>query len=199
MIKYLFAGLALAFVACQQPKPLPILGEPGPDGSPHQVKQDFSLVNQNGQTITGETVKGKVYVADFFFTHCPTICPKVKKEMKRIFDHYKGNPNFVMLSHSIDAKRDTVGRLAFYAQKLGIEAPTWHLLHGEYEIMEGLAGRYLLAAKADETAPGGFDHSGAFALVDQKGHIRGLYDGRDPEKVQQAIGDIQRLLDEGGK
>jgi protein SCO1/2 len=65
--------------------------------------------------------------------------------------------------------------------------------------MEGLAGRYLLAAKADETAPGGFDHSGAFALVDQKGHIRGLYDGRDPEKVQQAIGDIQRLLDEGGK
>lgn len=159
----------------------------------HIVKP-FSFVDQDSTVITNETVAGKVYLVDFFFTSCPTICPKVKKNMKKVYEVYKDRPDFQILSHSIDVKYDTVGRLAWYADKFNIESKTWHLLTGDKEKIYEMSYEYLITALENDEAPGGFDHSGAVALMDRKHRIRGLYDGTDPVKMQDLIRDIDLLM-----
>ncbi len=156
----------------------------------------FKYLNQEGIEITEKDVEGKVYVADFFFTSCPTICPRVKANMKKIYEAHKHRPDFMMLSYTIDAKYDTVGRLAWYAQKLQVGIPTWHFLTGEYKDLTKTALGYLLSALEDKDAPGGFDHSGAIALIDRQQRIRGFYDGTDPKKVEELILDIAILMRE---
>lgn len=198
----------LSISACnsdQQKTTLPFYGErtvvKKADGSidslPPKIR-DYSFINQNGETITSKVTDGKVYISDFFFTSCPTICPKVKKQMLRVYEAYKDNKNFVILSHSIDTKHDTVERLAWYAGKLGIpvENTSWHLLTGEKDDIYAIAYDYLLSALEDKDAEGGFDHSGAMTLVDKNRHIRGIYDGLDEAKVTQLIKDIEILLAE---
>jgi protein SCO1/2 len=198
--------LLLLSVACTPDKKLPIAGEKTVvqrmvDGKPvydtldHQVP-DFKFYNQEGTEVTEALVAGKVYVADFFFTSCPTICPRVKANMKKIYDKYKHKKDFLMLSHSIDTKHDTIARLAWYAQKMNVGTPCWHFLTGKYKDMTKMALGYLLSAMEDKDAPGGFDHSGAIALIDRNRHIRGFYDGNDPEKVEELIKDIAILLRE---
>lgn len=201
----LMAGLVLAF-ACN-PKTdgneslieLPILGERYVDDNQdtvyHQIA-DFAFINQMGDTISKEDVSGKVYVADFFFTTCPTICPIMKKEMLRVYEIFQGNPEFMILSHSIDPTHDTQEVLKDYAEKLGIEdAKTWNFLTGDQEkIFEIGQTSYLTTAMADQAEPGGFLHSGAFLLVDQKGHIRGVYDGTKSDQVDRLLNDIPKLL-----
>lgn len=155
---------------------------------------DFTFVNQDSTVITEVTIEGKVYLADMFFTSCPTICPKVKKNMKTVYNQFKTNPDFAILSHSIDAKYDTVGRLAWYAEKLDIDSKNWHLLTGDKEAIFDIAKEYYIAALVAEDAPGGFDHSGAVALVDRKRRIRGLYDGTDPQKMEELAEDLAYLL-----
>lgn len=164
------------------------------DSIDHTI-DDFSFVNQDSTIITEKDIAGKIYLADFFFTSCFTICPKVKKQMKRVYDKYKGNPDFLILSHSIDYRRDTVARLAWYADKFNIESDNWHLLHGSYDELLRMSYQYLLTALEDDGAPGGFDHSGSIALVDRKKRIRGMYDGTDPASVDQLMEDIQLLMD----
>lgn len=159
------------------------------------VVPPFTLIDQEGNTITEKTVEGKVYLADFFFTSCPTICPKVKKNMKKIYKVYKDRPDFQILSHSIDTKYDTVGRLAWYADKFNIEASTWHLLTGEKQAIYNLSYEYYITALEAPDAPGGFDHSGAVALVDRQRRIRGLYDGTDPDKMKELEADIALLME----
>jgi len=178
--------------------PLPKLGNfylDGQDTVYHQIA-DFEFVNQMGDAISSNTVKGKVYVADFFFTSCPTICPIMKKEMLRVFEKYDGNPEFLILSHSIDPTYDTQEVLRDYSQKLGIEdATTWNFLTGDQEkIFEIGQTSYLTTAMADQVEPGGFLHSGAFILVDQEGHIRGVYDGTKADQVDRLMADIPKLL-----
>ncbi|WP_339877227.1 SCO family protein [uncultured Algoriphagus sp.] len=159
---------------------------------------DFSFTNQDGETITNESVKGKVYVADFFFTTCPTICPIMKKEMIRVYEKFGDNPNFKILSHTIDPKHDTVEVLKDYSQKLGIEnAKTWSFLTGEAEkIYELGQTSYITTAQEDQNEAGGFLHSGAFLLIDQEGHIRGVYDGTKTDQVDQLMQDIPKILGE---
>ena len=194
---YLSLALGLIFGACGRGgSPLPFLGESKEPEQPYRIKQNFELRNQDGASIKDQDLNNKVYVADFFFTHCPSICPKVKKEMLRVFQAYKGRPDFVMLSFSIDGKRDTVERLRWYADKLGLATPTWHLLTGDFDLMQRLALAHLLAATEDPEAPGGFDHSGSIALVDRQGRIRGLYNGLEPAKVDLLIKDIATLLNQ---
>lgn len=159
------------------------------------VIPSFTLIDQQGDTITEETVEGKIYLADFFFTSCPTICPKVKKNMKKVYNAYKDYPDFAILSHSIDTKYDTVGRLAWYADKFNIEAKTWHLLTGEKQQIYDLSYEYYITALEDQEAPGGFDHSGAVALVDRQRRIRGLYDGTDPAAMKDLKRDIALLME----
>jgi protein SCO1/2 len=209
MQKYiLFVGTTIALLSCNgnSGKKLPILGErqlveKTVDGKKmidtifHKVG-NFSYRDQEGKNITEKNVDGKVYVADFFFTSCPTICPTVKAQMKRVHSKYKKKENFMMLSYTIDPKRDTVGRLAWYANKLNIEPGNWHLLTGNYKSLTKTAAEYLLSAQEDPNSPGGFDHSGYIALIDRNRHIRGFYDGTDPKKVDQLIKDIAVLLNE---
>ena len=178
---------------------LPILGERYVDDNQdtvyHTIAQ-FSFVNQVGDTISNADVSGKVYVADFFFTTCPTICPVMKKEMLRVHEKFKDNPNFKILSHSIDPTHDTQEVLKDYAGKLGItDASTWNFLTGDQEkIFEMGQTSYLTTAMADQMEPGGFLHSGAFLLIDQQGRIRGVYDGTKSDQVDRLINDIPKIL-----
>ena len=156
----------------------------------------FRLVNQQGDTVTARTFDGHVYVADFFFTICPTICPRMTGQMKRLYDRFKDEPRLLLLSHSIDPERDSVARLRAYAHDLGVpDATRWHFVTGPRREIFALGQQgYFVTAQADSTAPGGLLHSGAFVLVDEKKRIRGLYDGTDPEAVTKLMEDIALLL-----
>ena len=178
---------------------LPILGERYVDDNQDTVYHsiaEFAFVNQLGDTIRKEDMAGKVYVADFFFTTCPTICPIMKKEMLRVYEQFKGDSNFRILSHTIDPTHDTQAVLQDYADKLGVpDAATWNFLTGDQEkIFEIGQTSYLTTTMADELEPGGFLHSGAFLLVDQQGRIRGVYDGTKSEQVDRLLSDIPKIL-----
>lgn len=181
------------------PAELPILGERYVDDNQDTVYHkiaDFAFINQMGDTVRNSDVAGKIYVADFFFTSCPTICPIMKKEMLRVYELYKDNPNFKILSHSIDPTFDTQIVLKDYAEKLGVaDASTWNFLTGDQEkIFEIGQTSYLTTAMADQMEPGGFLHSGAFLLIDGEGRIRGVYDGTKADQVDRLISDIPKLL-----
>ncbi len=178
--------------------PLPKLGNwyiEGQDTVYHQIA-DFSFINQMGDSVSSASVTGKVYVADFFFTSCPTICPIMKKEMLRVFEKFESNPEFLILSHSIDPTFDTQEVLRDYSQKLGIEdASTWNFLTGDQEkIFELAQTSYITTAMSDSDEPGGFVHTGAFILIDQEGYIRGVYDGTKSDQVDRLLADIPKLL-----
>ena len=202
---FLLLPVALA-ISCSAPSEktsetaeLPILGERYVDDNQDTVYHsiaDFAFVNQVGDTIRKEDMVGKIYVADFFFTTCPTICPVMKKEMLRVYEQFKGDPNFRILSHSIDPSHDTQAVLKDYAEKLGVpDAATWNFLTGDQEkIFEIGQTSYLTTTMADDMEPGGFLHSGAFLLVDQQGRIRGVYDGTKTDQVDRLIADIPKLL-----
>lgn len=157
---------------------------------------NFSFFNQEGKEISNYTTEGKVYVADFFFTTCPTICPIMKTQMLRVYEEFKDEPNFMILSHTLDPEHDTVELLKDYAMKIGVENDrTWHFLTGDQEkIFEIGQTRYLTTAMTDKDEPGGILHSGAFLLIDQKGRIRGIYDGTKEEQVNKLMRDIPKLL-----
>jgi protein SCO1/2 len=206
MKKLLLLPLIALAISCGTPSEktsevaeLPILGERYVDDNQDTVYHsiaDFAFVNQVGDTIRKEDMAGKIYVADFFFTTCPTICPVMKKEMLRVYEQFKGEPNFRILSHSIDPTHDTQAVLKDYAEKLGVpDATTWNFLTGDQEkIFEIGQTSYLTTTMADDMEPGGFLHSGAFLLVDQQGRIRGVYDGTKTEQVDRLLADIPKLL-----
>ncbi len=202
---FLLFPVALA-ISCSSPSEktsetaeLPILGERYVDDNQDTVYHsiaDFAFINQVGDTIRKEDMVGKIYVADFFFTTCPTICPVMKKEMLRVYEQFKGDPNFRILSHSIDPSHDTQAVLKDYAEKLGVpDAATWNFLTGDQEkIFEIGQTSYLTTTMADDMEPGGFLHSGAFLLLDQQGRIRGVYDGTKTDQVDRLLADIPKLL-----
>lgn len=177
-------------------KLLPVYGHSDMvDGKPvYHTISDFAFINQDSQLVTNETFKDKIYVVDVFFTHCPTICPTVKKQMLRIYEKYKDNDRVVLISQTVDPKRDTVGRLKYYADKLEIKTEKWHLVTGDKEELYDMADEYFLIAKEDASVDGGFDHSGTLILVDQNRMVRANADGLDPEAVDQLMEDIDRLL-----
>ena len=201
----LIAGTALA-IACspnadQGDDTLPVLGrryydEAVQDTVYHTVRH-FSFVNQDSVTVTPATFDDKIYVTDFFFTSCPTICPVMKKQMLRVYDQFKDNNEVAILSHTIDPEYDTVGLLHDYAERLGVKSSTWQFVTGEKDSIYNVALKsYMVTADEDEQAPGGFIHSGAFILVDKDKRIRGMYDGTIPEQVDVMMNDMRRLLKE---
>ncbi|HHP7242137.1 MAG TPA: SCO family protein [Cyclobacteriaceae bacterium] len=206
IITYIF--LILGFSACVDVEShfeLPVLGrqqivEKMVDGKmvkdtlPHTIA-DFSFVNQDSAVVTNEDLKDKIYVADFFFTTCPTICPIMKKEMLRVYEAYKGNEEVAILSHTIDPEHDTVALLKQFAQNLSVDTKQWQFLTGDKdEIYDIGEESYMVVANEDPDQPGGFIHSGAFILVDKKRRIRGIYDGTQKNSVDILIKDIKRLL-----
>lgn len=195
--KILYLAIAsMAILSCIREKPLPILGERdfnGTDTVYHSIGS-FSFLNQDSILITNDSVKGKIYVADFFFTSCRTICPVMKTQMLRVYEEYKNNPDIVILSHTIDPEYDTVGLLRTYAERLGVSSKKWHFLTGNKDNIYEIAEKsYFTTAREDATEEQGFIHSGAFLLVDPHQRIRGQYDGTKPEEVDRLIKDIQRL------
>ena len=158
---------------------------------------DFKFVNQNGDTVTAQNFNDKIYVADFFFTTCPTICPVMKKQMKKVYEKFKGENEVAILSHTIDPDHDTPSVLKKYATDLGVTSTQWMFVTGQREkIYEIGEKQYLVVAGADSTAPGGYIHSGAFVLVDKQKRVRGMYNGTDEAGTQRLIADIERLREE---
>lgn len=158
---------------------------------------DFQFVNQDSALVTNATFEDKVYVTDFFFTSCPTICPIMKQQMLRIYAAYEDNPQVALLSHTIDPKYDTVALLRDFADRLGVSSDKWYFVTGEQdEIYEIGEKSYLSVMAEEEGAPGGYIHSGAIILVDKDRRIRSVMDGTVPEQVDVMISDIQRLLNE---
>lgn len=202
--------LTLLVLACSEVEnyhKLPVLGRPQIvekmidgektyDTIPHTIA-NFAFVNQDSSLITNETFDDKVYVADFFFTSCPTICPLMKKQMLRIYDAYVDSAEVALLSHTIDPEYDTVGLLKQYAENLGVQSSKWHFVTGIQDEIYDLGERsYLSVMDEDEDAPGGFIHSGALILVDKERRIRSIADGTVPEQVDILIQDIKKLLEE---
>lgn len=168
---------------------------------------DFSLTNQHNQTITQDDLLGKVYVVEFFFSTCPTICPKMNESMLQLQEEYYGNPKFGIASITIDPATDTPQVLKEHAEVLGVKHYNWHFLTGDKDYIYNLANKgFNLYAGQNNKAAGGFEHSGLFALVDKKGNIRCrkdsqgnpilYYDGLEAEGVQAIKEDIKKLLEE---
>jgi protein SCO1 len=205
-IFYLFVGLSLSlslsacFDKAETNAPLPIIGErlgiTEKGDTIYPTIPSFAFVDQNRDTVSNADFADKIYVVDFFFTHCPTICPKVTAQMLRVYDRFKDSATVGLLSHSIDPKRDSVGRLRDYAEKLGVKAPKWHFVTGERDSIYDIADNYFSIAKEDPKSPGGFDHSGRLILVDKNKRVRSFCDGTDTEDVDRFIKDIERLLKE---
>ncbi|HSI68823.1 MAG TPA: SCO family protein [Gillisia sp.] len=138
---------------------------------------EFSFVNQDGDTITNEDYLGKVYVIEFFFTTCPSICPIMNRNLVEIQDEFKGESDFGIASFTIDPEHDTPQVLKEYAANYGVTNPHWHFLTGDRERVYEMANTgFGIFADEDETVPGGFAHSGLFALVDKEGYVRSRAD-----------------------
>jgi len=152
----------------------------------------FKFVNQYGVTITDKDLDGKIYVADFFFTSCPNICPVMQRNMLTIYNAYKFDTGFKLLSHTIDPVHDTVPALKQYADKLGVTGNSWWYLLGKKEDVYDLAEKHYLVS-VDDKGNGGYVHQGWFVLIDKQKRIRGAYDGTDLVQVNQLIADIAIL------
>lgn len=191
--------LAVLYAGCSKTKEkLPILGNPIADGSriSYPKIQDFSFIDQDSLTVTNETFAGKIYIADFIFLSCPTICPKMNTELKKVYKVYKDNPEVSFLSHTIDPEHDTVEHLKAYADNSDIKK-NWHFVTGNKDSIHAIATKsYFATAYPDAKEPGGFVHSGGFLLVDKNRHIRGVYDGTNPQETKRLIADLKNLLEE---
>ncbi|MAO08210.1 MAG: SCO family protein [Alteromonas sp.] len=158
---------------------------------------DFKLVNQNGDTITQDDYKDKIYVADFFFTTCATICPIMTGHMVEIQEQLKDDPEVLLLSHSVTPEIDTVAQLKRYALKKGVDDAKWNLVTGDKKQIYDLARKSYLAAKDVPYNKYDLVHTENFVLVDKERRIRGFYDGTDPEAIDQLLEDIKILKKEG--
>ncbi len=167
----------------------------------------FEFVNQDGEKISNDFYKNKVYVVEFFFTTCPTICPKMTKSMVRIQDKFYAYQDFGIVSFSINPTHDTPEILKAYAKSHGATMKNWNFLTGDQDKIYELANTgFTLFAGENSEAEGGFEHSGMFALVDKQGNIRSrlddygnpiaFYDGLNPEGVKMIMEDIEILLKE---
>ena len=200
-MKYIiFFSISLLLCNCtKKEKPLPIFGErniEGKDTIYHKIAH-FEFVDQDSAIITNETFKGKIYIADFFFTSCRTICPIMKTQLSRVYDTLKNTQDVLILSHTIDPEFDTVALLHDFAERLGVESKKWHFVTGSKDSIYKIAQTsYFATAMEDRTEPDGFIHSGAFLLMDKIGRIRGKYDGTKEEDVNRLIRDIERLRNE---
>ena len=155
---------------------------------------DFSLTNQNGKNITQKDYKGKIYIADFFFTTCPTICPIMTKNMAEIQEVIKDDDDVRLLSHSVTPVIDSVAQLKKYALEKGVIDAKWNLVTGDKKQIYELARKSYLAVLTDGDG-GPFDmiHTENFILIDKERRIRGFYDGTKTEEINRLLQDLEIL------
>ena len=200
------AVFVYAFFIYDKKKPiryLPIYGQKnyesknGKTDTTYHTVGDFSFINQDGQTVTQKTLQNSVYVTDFFFTTCHTICPVMSTQMERVAEKYKGNPEVKFVSHTVDPDIDTVEQLKRYAIQHNADASQWMLVTGDKKALYDIARTsYLLDASQGDGGPDDFIHTQNFALIDKDKRIRGYYDGTDTSDVSRLIKDIELLLGE---
>ncbi|MCB0583225.1 MAG: SCO family protein [Phaeodactylibacter sp.] len=193
------ASSFLILVGCQRPaERLPILSKSREVEGKVVYDQipDFEFIGQDSNRVTNATFAGKAYVADFFFTSCPTICPVMTRNMLKIYERFQDSTQLLLLSHTIDPRRDTVGRLRQYAQNLGVRSDKWFFVTGNKDEIYDIADDYFNVVIEDPTLPAGFDHSGRFVLVDPQRHIRAYCQGTDSAAVEKFMEAIETLLDE---
>ncbi len=204
-MSYLVCPMVIGFflVSCAtRDEKLPVFGEREVDGvdTVYHTIAPFSFVDQDSSTITNNTFRDKIYVADFFFSTCRTICPIMKTQMLRVYEATSEMPDVLLLSHTIDPEYDSVGLLHDFADRLGVESKRWHFVTGIKDSIYKIAQTsYFATAMDDKTEPDGFIHSGAFLLIDKQQRIRGKYDGTKEEDVNRLIVDIKRLRRESEK
>lgn len=166
---------------------LPVLGEPG------HVAGAFNFINQDGTRITEKEVENKVTVVAYFFTSCPSICPTMNKNLKKVYEKFKGDSSFAILSHTVDPERDSFSVLKSYAKKYGVTAPQWQFLTGDKNELYTAASRdYLLAV--EDSANSNFIHTQYVALLDKKRQVRGFYDLSTGQNIATLDRDIEELL-----
>lgn len=195
------ASLIFVALSCSQDKKLPFLGRHQTrvvggkkDTIYHQIPP-FKFLNQDSVWVSEKDMEGKIYIADFFFTTCPTICPTMKTQLLRIYERYATNDQIRILSHSIDPDFDKPYILRQYASRLQVKTPRWNMLTGDKKTIYALGEKsYMVTTQEDKNEVGGFVHSGAFILVDKQRHIRGIYDGTKEEEVNHLIEDLEILL-----
>lgn len=184
------------FSCAEKQTELPFLGRHtiADDGTEtkHTIRP-YTYLNQDSVTITNASFAGKPYIADFFFTSCPSICPKVTKQMLRIYDKFEST-DIDLVSFTLDPKRDHVEKLSIYAKNLEVTSDRWQFLTGDKDFTLDLADDFFVAAFEDPDAPGGFDHSGKIILVDGEGHVRAFAEGTDPEDVTQFMKDVEFFI-----
>jgi protein SCO1 len=199
----LFLPLAfLSLMACKQNTPvllLPVYGEKtviNGDTLYHTIR-DFKLTNQYGESVSKETVKNKIYVANFFFATCQSICPEMSTNLTDVQKAFEKDDSLLILSHSVNPMHDTVAVLFNYAGTYNALKNKWHLLTGDKKLIYDLAKTsYLVNALEDDGSPEGFLHSELFLLIDGKGRMRGMYDGTNKAEVTKLISDIKLLKKE---
>lgn len=200
MNKLFIIFLVLFFASCtESEKKLPILGERLFDGKDtvYSSIRNFQFLNQDSLTVSNSTFDNKVYVADFIFLSCPSICPLMNKNMLTVYRQFEKNNQVLFLSHTIDPEHDSIKRLKAYSENLNVSSQKWHFVTGNADSVYAMAEKnYFAAAYKDSTAPGGFVHSGGLLLVDKYRHIRGVYDGTDSLEARRLIGDLNKLLKE---
>ncbi|WBU89027.1 SCO family protein [Cellulophaga omnivescoria] len=159
---------------------------------------NFSLINQNGEVITSNTFKNKIYVADFFFTSCSGICPKMTSNMSVLQEAFKTDNDVLLLSHTVTPETDTVEVLNEYAKTKGVTANKWHLVTGSRSEIYNLGrNAYFIEEDLGELKTNDdFLHTENFVLIDKNQHIRGIYNGLNKTAIQQLITDIKTLKEE---
>jgi protein SCO1/2 len=157
----------------------------------------WSLVNQDSQRVSHQNYEGKIYVTDFFFTTCPSICPVMSSQMARLQDKVKQagwHDEVMFLSHTVNPENDRPDTLKAYAEEIGADLSNWNFVTGNREDIYYLAEEgYFVNALPAETAPGGFIHTDQFMLIDKEGHIRGYYDGTSTKEVDKLFDDLKKL------
>jgi len=194
-----FFLVVVCVVACShEADRLPYMGNmeiKGNDTLYHTIP-DITLIDQDSQVLHISTLKDKIILADFFFTSCPSICPKVTKEMVRLYDRYKDDDRVIMISHTIDQMNDSVSVLNRYAMNLGVDTKSWKFVTGEKDSIFHLADQYFVSVVEDPLAPKGFDHSGRIIMLDKNRRVRGFCEGTDPESVTAFFETVDKLLKE---
>lgn len=200
-------GITIAYFMISKPKPLKIYNPA--DINPKLVDEslqgtsknhkvgEFSLTDQDGKTVTPTDFEGKIYVTDFFFVTCPTICPKMTDQMLRVYEEFNENSDILLLSHTVMPEEDSVPVLKEYANKFNISSEKWKLVTGDKKHIYDLARKTYFAAVTE--GDGGVDdfiHTENFVLVDKEKRLRGFYDGTSKKDVDRLIKDIYTLLAE---
>jgi protein SCO1/2 len=165
---------------------------------PVSFVKPFSFTNQDGERITEKEVAGKVYVAEYFFTHCEGICPVMNNNMKLVYEELRNDSNFLILSHTSDPDRDSVGQMKKYADSMKVDTKRWIFLTGRKDSLYNAARvSYTIDDPANnlKSMEDQFIHSQFWALVDQKGDVKRIYDGLKESEVKRLIRDAKKLLD----